>query len=74
MHLKKSKKILQHYVYKGDYLQRGCTSHSMEQLHCSHKMGLQKEKGIPSQHDAGSRKKAVLLLFIANRPQIINLF
>lgn len=61
-------------VYEGDYLQRGCTSHSMEQLHYSHKMGLQKEKGIPSQHYAGSRKKAVLLLFIANRPQIINLF
>lgn len=33
-----------------------------------------KKKGIPSQNDAGSRKKVVSLLFIANRPQIINLF
>jgi hypothetical protein len=63
MHLKKSKKILQHYVYKGDYLQRGCTSHSMEQLHYSHKMGLQKEKGIPSQHDAGSTKEGCVAPF-----------
>jgi hypothetical protein len=37
-------------------------------------MGLQKEKYIPSQHDTGSGKKAVLLLFIAHRLQIINLF